>query len=137
MPVLKKAAAFQFKYCLLLQKPYSLSKINSTYREVAFNLNHSCELNIEKLITWIHLGCGSEEKHHAQAVEINIKLIFATPPLATQTDNIDDTICYAETVRLIQKLCQEHRFNLIEHLAARIYDIIYHDLIKTKSEKVF
>ncbi|MCC8370283.1 MAG: dihydroneopterin aldolase [Rickettsia endosymbiont of Stiretrus anchorago] len=92
---------------------------------------------MEKLITWIHLGCGSEEKHHAQPVEININLIFPTPPLATQTDNIDDTICYAETVRLIQKLCQENRFNLIEHLAARIYDIIYHDLIKTKSEKVF
>ncbi len=38
---------------------------------------------------------------------------------------------------MIRKLCQENRFNLIEHLAAQINDIIYQDLIKPKSEKVF
>ncbi|ABV74375.1 Folate synthesis bifunctional protein [Rickettsia akari str. Hartford] len=45
-------------------------------------------------------------------------------------DNINDTVCYAEIVRLVQKLSQENHFNLIdiEHLATQIYDIIYQNL---------
>ncbi|WP_266234288.1 dihydroneopterin aldolase [Rickettsia rhipicephali] len=59
------------------------------------------------------------------------------PPLATVTDNINDTVCYAEIVRLVQKLSQENHFNLIEYLAVQIYDIIYQNFIESKLEKIF
>lgn len=85
----------------------------------------------------MHLGCSTQEKHHPQPVKINIKLIFSTPPLATITDYINDTICYAEITRLVQKLSEENCFNLIEHLAAKIYDITYQNFIESKSEKIF
>ncbi|WP_202070034.1 dihydroneopterin aldolase [Rickettsia tillamookensis] len=90
-----------------------------------------------ELITWVHLGCSTQEKHHAQPVKINIKLLLSTPPPATITDNINDTVCYAEIVRLVQKLSQENHFNLIEYLAAQIYDIIYQNFIESKLEKIF
>ncbi|WP_227779869.1 dihydroneopterin aldolase [Rickettsia sp. Tenjiku01] len=57
--------------------------------------------------------------------KINIKLFLSTPPLATVTDNINDTVCYAKIVRLVQKLSQENQFNLIEYLAAQIYVILF------------
>ncbi|MFQ3886725.1 MAG: dihydroneopterin aldolase [Rickettsia conorii subsp. raoultii] len=66
-----------------------------------------------------------------------MKLFLSTPPLATVTDNINDTVCYAEIVRLVQKLSQENHFNLIEYLAAQIYDIIYQNFIESKLEKIF
>ncbi|WP_410956476.1 dihydroneopterin aldolase [Rickettsia koreansis] len=88
-------------------------------------------------MTWVHLGCSTQEKHHAQPVKINIKLFLLTSPLATVTDNINDTVCYAEIVRLVQKLSQENHFNLIEYLAAQIYDIIYQNFIESKLEKIF
>ncbi|MFV9867457.1 MAG: dihydroneopterin aldolase [Rickettsia slovaca] len=78
-----------------------------------------------ELITWVHLGCSTQEKHHAQPVKINIKLFLSTPPLATITDNINYTVCYAKIVRLVQKLSQENHFNLIEYLAAQIYVILF------------
>ncbi|WP_245207571.1 dihydroneopterin aldolase [Rickettsia fournieri] len=88
-------------------------------------------------MTWVHLGCSTQEKHHAQPVKINIKLFLLTSPLATVTDNINYTVCYAEIVRLVQKLSQENHFNLIEYLAAQIYDIIYQNFIESKLEKIF
>ncbi|MGG2344820.1 dihydroneopterin aldolase [Rickettsia amblyommatis] len=86
-------------------------------------------------MTWVHLGCSTQEKHHAQPVKINIKLFLSTPLLAT--DNINDTVCYVEIVRLVQKLSQENHFNLIEYLATQIYDIIYQNFIESKLEKIF
>ncbi|HJD55460.1 MAG TPA: dihydroneopterin aldolase [Rickettsia endosymbiont of Pyrocoelia pectoralis] len=92
---------------------------------------------MSELITWIRLGCSNQEKYHAQPVKINIKLTFQTPPLAVKTDNINDTICYAEIVHLIQKFSQENHFNLIEYLSAQIYHVIYQNLLESKLEKIF
>ncbi|WP_329517985.1 dihydroneopterin aldolase [Rickettsia rickettsii] len=38
---------------------------------------------------------------------------------------MNDTVCYAKIVRLVQKLSQENHFNLIEYLAAQIYVILF------------
>ncbi len=40
------------------------------------------------------------------------------------TDQLEDTVCYYETVKSIQNLCQHKEFNLIEHLNADVYKTI-------------
>ena len=69
---------------------------------------------------WIHLGCGEAEKQNAQLVSFNINLSFKVPPIAIVTDQLDDTVCYLKLTQTIQNLCQNKRFNLIEHL---VYDV--------------
>ncbi len=83
-------------------------------------MNSLCNILINDLRIWIHLGCGEAEKENAQLVSFNIELIFKTPPGSLITDNLDDTVCYLKLTQAIQNLCKERRFNLIEHLAHEV-----------------
>ncbi|QKX02217.1 dihydroneopterin aldolase [Wolbachia endosymbiont of Dirofilaria (Dirofilaria) immitis] len=74
-----------------------------------------CNLFIQDLRLWIHLGCGIEEKFNLQLVSISIDFIFKSPPLGFITDQLGDTICYLEVVQNIKSLVQNKQFNLIEH----------------------
>lgn len=84
----------------------------------------SFKLTIADLRTWVHLGCGEEEKFHVQPVSINIDIFFHTPPTAMVTDNLDDTVCYLSATEAIQSLCASKRFNLIESLVYEIHQTI-------------
>ena len=57
-------------------------------------------------------------------VSFNIDINFKTPPIATKTDKLEDTVCYLQIVQSIKKLCHNKRFNLIESLAYDVYNTI-------------
>lgn len=98
--------------------------------------NNICKLSISDLRVWVHLGCGEEEKHHPQLVSIDIEIHFNKQTMAIKTDQLDDTICYLKAVESIQALAQTNRFNLIESLGAKIYDVIY-NTIKTEDRDLY
>ncbi len=82
---------------------------------------------------WAHLGCSEEEKLHPQLISITLEFHFNSPPLGMRTDRLEDTLCYLKTVENVQILIQNKRFNLIEHLANSIYEVIS-DLVKTENQ---
>ncbi len=92
---------------------------------------YTCNLNISDLRLWVHLGCSAEEKTHVQPVSIDIQLSFLTPPKGAQTDNLEETICYKHMTELAEIAVQQP-FDLIEHLAATIYQKIQQHLSKTE-----
>ncbi len=83
-----------------------------------------CKLFISDLRIWVHLGCSAEEKHHPQLINLSIEFTFSSPPLGLVTDQLEDTICYLETVQHIQNLCQNKQFNLIEYLTSDVHRAI-------------
>ncbi|WP_395463073.1 dihydroneopterin aldolase [Wolbachia endosymbiont of Cantharis cryptica] len=91
-----------------------------------------CNLLIQDLRLWVHLGCSSEEKFHPQLVSINVDFTFKSPPLGLMTDRIEDTVCYLEVVQNIQSLVQSKQFNLIEYLTHDIYITINNLLMQKK-----
>lgn len=93
----------------------------STFGRCPFNSPCPSHLTVTDLRTWVHLGCGEEEKHHPQLVSITLLFAFAQPPLGVKTDQLSDTVCYLKTVEAIQQFVENNRFNLIEHLAGSIH----------------
>ena len=96
--------------------------------EAIFNNNYS-ELIISDLRLWVYLGCSSEEKHLKQPISIDINLLFAKAPTAIATDDLVDAVCYAQLTELAKLAAAEKKYNLIEHLAAKIHQAITTELI--------
>ncbi|WCR58519.1 dihydroneopterin aldolase [Wolbachia endosymbiont of Ctenocephalides felis wCfeJ] len=91
-----------------------------------------CNLLIQDLRLWVHLGCSTEEKFHSQLVSINVDFIFKSPPVGFITDRLEDTVCYLEVVQSIKSLAQSKQFNLIEHFTHDVYITISNLLMQKR-----
>ncbi|WPY00154.1 Dihydroneopterin aldolase [Candidatus Trichorickettsia mobilis] len=83
------------------------------------------KLKITDLRLWVHLGCSAEERSNPQAVSISAHFVFPVAPKGAYTDLISDSICYRRAVELIKEAVEGKEFNLIEHLAVRVYDALF------------
>ncbi len=90
------------------------------------------KLSIFDLRLWVHLGYSEEEKLHPQMISLDIDLFFNSCPKGSKTDNLVDTICYHELIKLVTSHCQNKNFNLIEHLTQSIYNKISDFLMPQK-----
>ncbi len=90
-----------------------------------------CELILKNLGLDVKLGYSEEERVLPQRVLVQIKLQFASVPVACTTDNLHDTFCYATLSCELQKFCDHHSFKLIESLGYRL-----HQLLKKKTTDV-
>lgn len=81
----------------------------------------SCELVLSDFRVLVHLGWTEAERKHAQSVSVRVEFVFKVPPLATETDELSDSVCYAKVAELIQAVAEKKPFRLIEHFAACIY----------------
>ena len=86
---------------------------------------NSNELSIRDFRLLVHLGNSPEERLNPQQVSVDITFTFDSGPIAAKSDDIADTICYSIVTELIQNFIATKSFNLIEHLAASIYTILY------------
>jgi dihydroneopterin aldolase len=86
--------------------------------------NNSSNLTVSDLRLWVHLGCSEQEKHHAQCVSFDIGIVFSEAPQGTISDDLKDAFCYAEATQLIKITVENKRYNLIEHLAADVHNIL-------------
>ena len=81
----------------------------------------SAILKIKNFELSISLGVFPEEKKERKSVLVDIELRFSNSPKGCDTDNIGDTICYANLVNYIEKSVEGLSFNLIEALSKYIY----------------
>jgi len=81
-------------------------------------------LDIEAIRLDVHLGCQAAERARPQAVEIKLTIRFATLPAACWTDELADTVCYAELATLAREHCAGREFRLIERLAFELHALV-------------
>jgi|GEM_PF-1618018 FolB domain-containing protein len=85
---------------------------------------HNCSITLKKLRFSLNLGVSKEEKATKQDVFITIQLFFSKPPAACFTDNIADTLCYANLVQNLSHAFSVRRYELIEKLANDLAEYI-------------
>jgi dihydroneopterin aldolase len=68
------------------------------------------------------LGWGEQERSRAQAVDLTLRLEFASLPRACETDQLADTVCYAQLIERARAVCAKGEFRLVEHLAQVLAD---------------
>ena len=95
----------------------------------------SSELSIDNFRLLISVGCEPLEKNRLQYVDITLKLIpQGAPPEACQTDNLADTICYAELCKVMRETATQKHFEMIEHLAQKLMESLKLYVAKTRSK---
>lgn len=85
-------------------------------------------LSLKNLIIPIHIGWSELEREKAQDITVNILIEFAVPPLACETDELEDTICYKTLSDKIRQYCTSREFKLIEYLGYQLYQFIKEQL---------
>lgn len=88
------------------------------------NSKRSSLLRIRGIELLVHLGWEEAEREQAQLVRFDIEIQFTQIPVACTSDELTDTICYAELITDLRHQFSKQSFRLIEHLAAAIYDAV-------------
>jgi len=81
-------------------------------------------LFIRDLSFFVHLGWSPEERRSLQEVRISIELRFRAAPRATNTDKLDDTICYDAINKALSQHFFSKEYALIEKVAADAYEVV-------------
>lgn len=74
------------------------------------------------------IGCSDHERVDPRGVRVFIALAFSTPPEATTSDALADTVDYAALAARVTTLCGARPYRLLEHLARTLYDELRRDL---------
>jgi FolB domain-containing protein len=80
-------------------------------------------LKIRDFTLPVRLGVSPEERANPQEVRVSVEIHFFAPPLATSTDQLNDTVSYARICEAIRKHVEAHEFKLIEKLANDLFEI--------------
>ena len=88
-------------------------------------------ISLKQMKLFGHTGCLPDEKENGQYFYVSIDMFCKDIPGAL-TDDLNDTINYAEVYEIAKKITEEADYNLIEHLAFAIgravisvYDLTY------------
>jgi dihydroneopterin aldolase len=80
-------------------------------------------LSIRHLELHVNLGWRKKERSHEQAILLDLDIRFPSLPKACMTDDLEDTVCYAQLIEEIRTQVATKNYKLIEHLSAEIYTI--------------
>ncbi|VVC74733.1 hypothetical protein AQUSIP_00050 [Aquicella siphonis] len=79
-------------------------------------------LSVRGLELNVNLGWRDKERKQEQPVLLDLIIRFpAAPPAACETDELDDTVCYATLIEHIRHAIAHKKYRLVEHLSADIY----------------
>lgn len=81
-------------------------------------------LQLRGLELSVNLGWRKKERGAEQAVLLDIDIHFPHAPQACLTDDLQDTVCYAQLIQAIRLQSASKHFHLIEHLATDIYHFV-------------
>ena len=95
----------------------------------------TCQLTLHDLRLPVRLGWTAAEKSQPQEVGIDLTVHFTSLPKAMYSDDLADTFCYDKAAVLVRDLLKERTFNLIEHLAAGIHEVLNHNLLQGKIDQ--
>lgn len=81
-------------------------------------------LFLQNLQIFVSLGCSQQEQANKQAIELDLELLLPKNFKASDSDNLNETVCYYTLRNKIQAFCDTTSYNLIEYLAKQIYNFI-------------
>lgn len=81
-------------------------------------------LNINQIKLSVYLGVFPEEQLEKQMVTVFVRLKSNKFLEACHSDDLSDTICYATLADRLQVVCDHKRYQLVEHLAYRLYQAV-------------
>ncbi|NLT96109.1 MAG: dihydroneopterin aldolase [Clostridia bacterium] len=93
------------------------------------------KITLKNLVFFGHHGVLDEEKTLGQKFYVDLEL-FLDLKQAGISDNLEETVNYADVYQLVKKLVTEFRFNLIEALAESIANRILLNFEKIQEVKV-
>jgi dihydroneopterin aldolase len=83
------------------------------------------KIHIEGLEVFALIGVYDWEREHQQRLLVDVEL-SADLSLAAQTDNVDNTLNYAQIAQGISDFASKSQFKLIEALASHMVDWLLH-----------
>jgi FolB domain-containing protein len=92
--------------------------MNLSPHDIPFN-----SLRLQELSLQVCLGCTAEERAVRQEVRLTVEFRFHRAPRGTQSDSLDETICYAELSEALKSHLEHHEYNLIERMAYEAFGI--------------
>ena len=78
-------------------------------------------LEILDIPVFMSLGCSASEQAQPQKVLISLKLNYEAYKTSETSDNIEDALCYASLAEMVEKICHEKSYHLIEHSCKQVY----------------
>jgi len=94
------------------------------------------KLNINHITLNVILGVYEFEQQAPQSVRVDVAYYFFDYLAACQTDNLADTICYATVAEKLQSVCNRKKYQLVEHLAWELSEVLVKDLEMAADIKV-
>lgn len=85
-------------------------------------VHHS--LSLQNLRLFVRLGCEVWERSAPQEVLVSIELRFAAPPAGVLSDELTDTVCYADIAQSVLEHCQNREYKLVEKMGLDIYHLV-------------
>lgn len=95
-----------------------------TINQIIIKQASSSSMALYQLELAVFLGWPDSERLTQQTILLDIKIEFATPPLACVTDNLVDTVCYDTLVNNLKSMITTRHFRLVEYLGQEIYDFL-------------
>lgn len=95
-----------------------------------------CQLILKEIKLDVKLGYSEDERALTQRISVDVKLQFVDMPVACITDNLLDTLCYANLSCDLQRFCNDHSFKLIERLAYQLYQFLKQKITEMTAGKV-
>ena len=69
----------------------------------------------------VRLGCEAAERRRPQAVDLDAAVRFRTLPKACETDQLHDSVCYAQLLAAARARVAHGEWHTVERLAADLY----------------
>lgn len=82
-----------------------------------------------------YIGVLEEENKLGQKFILDIELNLALEK-AGKTDDVNDTVSYAEVYEVVKEIMENKKFNLIERAGRKIIDKIFSEFEKVKKIKI-
>lgn len=87
-------------------------------------MTHTTALNIQDIELQTYLGWPDDERAEKQSVWVDLSLVFPVVPKGCDSDQLQDTWCYAELITKLREQIGEQHFHLIEHLSKFLHETL-------------
>ncbi len=84
-------------------------------------MNSTAILSVNEYSFFCSLGCSSDERAQLQEVRASVKIEFSRLPQVCLSDELVDTVCYADLCSAIKKVAEAKSFKTVEHLSHEIH----------------
>ena len=87
------------------------------------------KLKLSDIALEVYLGVYDFEQQQMQKVMLDLSITYHKAPKACISDDLKETICYANINEILVKTALKKRYQLIEHLAQSLLDALKAALI--------